>query len=88
MKPPKKIKVKEVKLGRHGWADADVTFTDKRATIRIDPRLNALSKLDCLIHELIHVWTDNKMSETKVRKMATYLAKGVWKNGYRKKSDG
>lgn len=86
MKPPKhhRIRVTEEKLGRQkalGMVD-DPPYK-KTIKIKIDPRLNELHKLDTLVHELIHLF-DPEISETKVRKMGTYLAKGIWKQGYRK----
>lgn len=85
-KPPKhhRIKVKEVKLGREdAFGICDDPPYKKTVKIRIDPRQNGLGKLDTLVHELVHLF-DPDMKETTVRKIATYLAKGLWKNGYRK----
>lgn len=85
-KPPKhsRIKVTEAKLGRQK-AKGQVDLPPYRKTVKldIDPRQNQLSKLDTLIHELIHLF-DPDMKETKVRKFATYIAKGLWRDGYRK----
>ena len=89
-KPPKhhRIRVKETKLGRTDKVykvagDADMPPYKKTVEIRIDPRQNGLGKLDTLCHELLHLF-DPDMKETKVRKLATYLAKGLWREGYRK----
>ena len=89
-KPPKhhRIRVNETKLGRTDKVykvagDVDKPPFRKTVEIRIDPRQNGLSKLDTLVHEILHLF-DPELSETKVRKMATYIAKGLWKNGYRK----
>lgn len=83
-KPPKhhRIKVTEEKLGRQK-ALGIVEF-GKEVRIRIEQRQNGLRKLDAHIHELIHL-ADWDMPESKVIKMATYLAKGLWKYGYRKR---
>ena len=84
--PPKhnRIKVTDERLGRQrAHSIVDDPPYQKTVKIRIDPRQNSLLKLDALIHELLHLF-DHEMSETKVRKMATYLAKGVWKQNYRK----
>ena len=82
-KPPKhsQIKVTEQKLRK---AKAQVDHPSyKRIELKIDPRQNKLMKLDALCHELIHLF-DWDLPEGKVRKMATYIAKGLWKEGYRK----
>jgi len=85
-KPPRhhRIKVSETKLGRQdAKGQVDLPPFKKTVKLEIDPRQNQLWKLDTLLHELLHLF-DPDMKETRVRKMATYLAKGVWKNGYRK----
>ena len=85
-KPPKhsRIKVTEAKLGREnvlGMVD-DPPYK-KTVTLKIDSKQNGFRKMDSLTHELIHLF-DPTIRETRVRKMATYLAKGLWKEGYRK----
>ena len=85
-RPPKhkRVKIKEVKLGReNAFGKVDDPPYKKTIHIRIDPRQNGLNKLDTIIHEFIHLF-DAEIKEPKVRKMATYIAKGVWKAGYRK----
>lgn len=82
-KPPKhhRVKVTEEKLGRQ--KALGIVEVGKHVKIRIEQRQNGLRKLDAHIHELIHL-ADWDMPESKVRKMATYLAKGLWKEGWRK----
>ena len=89
-KPPKhdRVRVKETKLGRTDkihkvLGDADLPPYKKTVEIRVDPRQNELTMLDTTIHEFVHLF-DPDMKETTVRKLATYLAKGLWRNGYRK----
>ena len=88
--PPKhhRIKVRETKLGRTDKVykvagDADMPPYKKTVEIRIDPRQNRLGMLDTTVHEYVHLF-DPEMKETKVKKLATYIAKGLWKLGYRR----
>lgn len=88
-KPPKhhRIKVKERGLGYHEGKKVlgQVDLPPFRKTVKIDieRRRNGLVKLDVLCHELIHLF-DPDMKEGNVRRMATYIAKGLWRENYRK----
>lgn len=85
-KPPKhhRVKVTEEKLGRQkALGIVDDPPYKKTVKVRIESRMNGLHKLDTTIHEFIHLF-DPEIKETTVRKMATYLAKGLWKEGWRK----
>jgi hypothetical protein len=59
---------------------------DKYGLIEIEKRQTPLNILDTEIHELIHMKYP-EMPEQSVLKMGTYLAKNLWKLGYRKKPD-
>ena len=79
-KIPRKIKVKERKLGREGaygqaWKSA--------ALIEIDPRQTERARLDTLIHETLHVILPDH-SDTAIRGLATRMVRVIWKDGWRR----
>lgn len=81
-KLPKKIKVRERKLGRE---KADGLAWDHKPTpvIEVDPRQPENDRLDTLIHEAIHI-VFPKLGEMQVRGATKRIADVVWRDGWRR----
>lgn len=79
MKPKRKLKVVEVKLGREkavGIADYE------NFNILVDPRQKPYEYLNTLIHELIHHMSPS-WDETRVNWWANRISRFLWSHNYR-----
>lgn len=56
----------------------------KTGVVYIDPRQPPSEMLDTFVHEFLHVACPH-MSEERVERAATIIAKNLWAQGYRKK---
>jgi hypothetical protein len=79
-KLPKKIKVKERKLGREKAAGLS---WENDAVIELDPRQDEKERLDTLLHETLHVLFP-KLSEMAVRGLAPRITAVLWNDGWRR----
>lgn len=79
-KLPKKIRVRERKLGRE---KADGLAWEKRALVEVDPRQPERDRLDTLLHEAVHILFP-KLNEMQVRGVAARLTEILWKDGWRR----
>lgn len=68
-------------LGVRTFGDCDCPRT-KRRTIRVKLGISDLDALDTTIHEILHAahW---HLSESHVRKLATGIARELWRTGWR-----
>ena len=73
-------KVQDRKLGREG---ADGLCWQGCGLIEIDPRQSAKSRLDTLIHEMLHHY-NNDWTEEHISKVATDMCHIIWANRYRR----
>lgn len=77
---PKRVRIVEEDLGKErAWG---MCFYSK-ALIKIHPFQPEESRLDTLVHELLHMACPD-WSEKKISRYATFLAKELWKDGYRR----
>ena len=77
---PRRVKITEKKLARE---KAEGQAYKKARKIEIDPRLTNRTRLETLIHELLHVLFPD-MTEYRVRKTALELCDRLWEDGYRR----
>lgn len=75
-----RVKIVEKKLGRENafgqvWMDTRL--------IEIDPRQSEKDRIDTVIHELLHLAKPH-WSEEHIVRIATFLARALWKEGYRR----
>lgn len=77
---PRKVTVVERRLGREG--DLGQSW-DGLSFVEIDPRQCEAERLDTLIHELFHIMLP-EWGEERVLKHSAWLAKQIWKQGYRR----
>ena len=80
-KLPKKIRVRERKLGREK-ADG-LAWEGRRALVEIDPRQGENNRLDTLLHEAMHILFP-KLNEMQVRGVAARLTEILWNDGWRR----
>ena len=80
-KLPKKIRVRERKLGREK-ADG-LALEGRRALVEIDPRQGENNLLDTLLHEAMHILFP-KLNEMQVRGVAARLTEILWNDGWRR----
>lgn len=80
-KLPKRIRVRERKLGREK-ADG-LAWEGRRALVEIDPRQGEKERLDTLLHEATHILFP-KLNEMQVRGVAARLTEILWKDGWRR----
>lgn len=77
---PKRVRIVEEDLTKDkAWG---LCYASK-GLIKIHPYQPLESRLDTLVHELLHMACPH-WSEKKVGKYATFLAKQLWKDGYRR----
>lgn len=77
-----RMKVVERKLGREqalGQAHSD-------GLVEIDPRQVSKEYLDTMIHEMLHIYFPDT-PEWKIAKVATKMARTLWKSKYRRLMD-
>ena len=78
--PRKHVRIVEKRLGREramGQAWPDIGL------VEVDPRQRERERLDTVIHELLHVLKPH-WSEDHVTRAADWLARHLWKEGYRR----
>jgi hypothetical protein len=80
-KLPKKIQVRERKLGREK-ADG-LAWDGKKPLVEIDPRQGEKGRLDTLLHEATHILFP-KLNEMQVRGISKRLTTILWKDGWRR----
>lgn len=74
----KKLKIIEKKLGREGaWG------TYYNNVIEMEPRQKSRQYLKYCIHELLH-HADPTLSESRVCKISSIIAKGLWQQNFRR----
>jgi len=86
-------KVIYVKLGRtkperlkDGYSRTDFGQWQK-GLIKIDPRQNAQEMLDTIVHEVLHEALE-ELTEEGVERVSGMLSAVLWREGYRKTSEG
>ena len=77
----RKLKIVEAKLGRQ--QAVGLAYFDAH-TVVIDPRQPSKEYMDTLIHECLHLLVGRKFPERKVKKFAGFIARALWKQGFRK----
>lgn len=80
-KLPKRIRVRERKLGREK-ADG-LAWDGKKPLVEIDPRQGEKERLDTMLHEATHILFP-KLNEMQVRGIAKRLTTILWKDGWRR----
>lgn len=75
-----RVKVIERRLGREGALGQAYSG---EGLIELDPRQSERSRLDTLVHELLHL-LEPEWSESRVARSATWLTKWLWRQGYRR----
>lgn len=77
---PKRVRIVEEDLSKEkAWG---MCFYSK-GLIKIHPHQPEECRLDTLVHELLHMACPD-WSEKKVSRYATFFAKQLWKDGYRR----
>jgi uncharacterized DUF497 family protein len=79
-KLPKKIKVKERKLGREKAAGLS---WESDALVELDPRQSEKERLDTLVHESLHILFSG-LSEMAIRGISPRITEAIWKDGWRR----
>ena len=79
-KLPKKIKVRERKLGRE---KAVGLAWKEEAVVEVDPRQGEKERLDTLIHETLHVLFPG-LSEIAICGLTPRMTEVLWKDGWRR----
>jgi len=82
----KTLEIVKRRLGReNAWGLAcQFKHNHKKYLIELDPRNPPKIQMTTLLHELLHIYSDFTMSETKITNMSRFLGKYMWEQGFRK----
>ena len=79
------LRFTRLKGGAAGWTYFD---NAKRPRILIDEKLKGGTRLETIVHELLHASLGPTISEESVTEAARVIRRTLWTLGYREVSDG
>jgi hypothetical protein len=79
------LRFTRLKGGAAGWTYFD---NAKRPRILIDDKLKGGTRLETIVHELLHASLGPTISEESVTEAARVIRRTLWTLGYREVSDG
>ena len=79
------LRFTRLKGGAAGWTYFD---NAKRPRILIDDKLKGGTRLETIVHELLHASLGPTISEESVTEAARVIRRTLWSLGYREVSDG
>ena len=79
------LRFTRLKGGAAGWTYFD---NAKRPRILIDEKLKGGTRLETIVHELLHASLGPTISEESVTEAARVIRRTLWSLGYREVSDG